>query len=523
MKKVTLKTKRFSIAIIAMLLLSWNAAVAQTVVFYETCGADGIVSGSTAPADYTGWDNIATATYSGNAVVRKTANLDTHVWFAANSDRDLIISGINTSGKSNLMLSFKVACNAATGDASKMTLTVKDVAASGSEIPITIPETPTGAINNYVNIDNLPGIPVTTDLEIRFAFTAVNNPTNYGYRLDNILITSGEAPVLSSNNNLATLTVTEGTLSPTFDPTVTSYSVELPAGTTTVPDVQYTLEDPTASATVTAAAGLPGATTIKVVAENGAEKTYSVNFSVPPPADMWIETFEDAAWAGPNYTKRTVTDALGEWIVSGVGTMDGNDRYDGTRSIRFRGGNAADTGDNLNRVEMNFDKTGGIGTVSFKYGSYSTHSGGVLNLEVSTDQGATWTAVGSTDPAPTWVAGGSLLLDASFDVNVAGNARIRVTKTFVGSGSISANIDDLAITDYLGTAIAAIPDLGLSVFSDNGTLYIKNLTEPAKITVYDLSGKLIFQTTATNTAKIPAAKGVYVVKVGTQAFKVVNK
>jgi len=60
----------------------------------------------------------------------------------------------------------------------------------------------------------------------------------------------------------------------------------------------------------------------------------------------------------------------------------------------------------------------------------------------------------------------------------------------------------------------------LTVFANKGTLFVKNLTEPVKIKVYDLSGKLIIQTVET---EIPLAKGIYVVKAGIETFKVVNK
>jgi len=60
----------------------------------------------------------------------------------------------------------------------------------------------------------------------------------------------------------------------------------------------------------------------------------------------------------------------------------------------------------------------------------------------------------------------------------------------------------------------------LTVFADKGTVFVRNLTEPVKIKVYDLTGKLIIQTAAT---EIPLAKGIYVVKAGMETFKVVNK
>ena len=163
------------------------------------------------------------------------------------------------------------------------------------------------------------------------------------------------------------------------------------------------------------------------------------------------ENFEQNVFAGGSYTKRTVNATTGSWTVAGIGTMTADDHYNGTRSIRFRGNTNNDTGDNQNRVEMNFDKTGGIGTVSFKYASYSSHSGGILNLEYSIDQGTTWVLVGSTPATPTWATGG--FLSASFDVDITVDARIRITKTSA-SGSTSVNIDDLVITDFGANQVA---------------------------------------------------------------------
>ena len=62
-----------------------------------------------------------------------------------------------------------------------------------------------------------------------------------------------------------------------------------------------------------------------------------------------------------------------------------------------------------------------------------------------------------------------------------------------------------------------------NVYAEDGFICINNLQKAEKISVYDLSGKLIFQTTATAITKIPATKGVYVVRVGAETFKIVNK
>ena len=108
--------------------------------------------------------------------------------------------------------------------------------------------------------------------------------------------------------SLSALTV-DGSSIVDFGALKTSYSVELPAGTTVVPTVAATTEDTNASAVVTAATSLPGTTTVVVTAQDGATtSTVSINWtlastppnntSAPPtpnkaPADV-ISVYSDA-------------------------------------------------------------------------------------------------------------------------------------------------------------------------------------------------------------------------------------
>ena len=158
-------------------------------IFLETCGNQGVNSGTVAPADYPDWDNRATATYAGNSVVRRTGALDTHVWFAAstgaNPDRTLVISGINTANATDLKLSFDLAHNAESGTitANIMTVFVKDLN-TNIETQLTVPTT--GIERNiYSNVSDITGIPATSDLQITFKTTTTNTA---GFRLDNIRI-----------------------------------------------------------------------------------------------------------------------------------------------------------------------------------------------------------------------------------------------------------------------------------------------------------------------------------------------
>ncbi len=172
----------------------------------------------------------------------------------------------------------------------------------------------TGPLENAYTIPIVTGswqsidIPLTAytvpDLTKAFQFKTVGNGTVY---LDNMYFWKAPSAA-GTDTSLSALTV-DGSSIADFGASKTSYSVELPAGTTVVPAVAATTTDTNASAVVTAATSLPGTTTIAITAQDGSTtSTVSIDFSVastPPtgssaaptpnkaPADV-ISVYSDA-------------------------------------------------------------------------------------------------------------------------------------------------------------------------------------------------------------------------------------
>jgi hypothetical protein len=156
------------------------------VVFYETFGEQGPTSNPRGTINqYADYDNASPVVFSYTttdyADIRSSATINTHVWFPANKETDLVISNIQAKNFSNLKLSFDVASNANSSNLNKIIVQVNDVAVAVPSVAIT-------AQNTYVSSGDI-ALNQADVIKLRFYYTLANNPTNYGYRLDNVKIT----------------------------------------------------------------------------------------------------------------------------------------------------------------------------------------------------------------------------------------------------------------------------------------------------------------------------------------------
>ena len=148
------------------------------------------------------------------------------------------------------------------------------------ELPVgtsTVPPVTATTMDQYgsYTVTDAAGLPGSTVVTV----TAEDGTTTQEYT---ILFTV--AASLSDDASLSDLLVSGNSLTG-FDPATLDYSVELPYGTTEVPEVTAVTSHANATTTITDAASLPGTTGILVTAEDGVTtQTYSVSFTLAAPS-----------------------------------------------------------------------------------------------------------------------------------------------------------------------------------------------------------------------------------------------
>ena len=151
-----------------------------------------------------------------------------------------------------------------------------------------------------VAISDATALPGTTTITV----TAADGVTTATYTI-NFTVFSPNADATLSNLQV------DGTTIAGFSASTLSYSVELPEGTTAVPDVSATATNSGATVSITDAASLPGTTSVVVTAEDGVtQSTYSINFTVASSEVELItnggfEAGNDGSWYGNAFNIQT--------------------------------------------------------------------------------------------------------------------------------------------------------------------------------------------------------------------------
>lgn len=211
-------------------------------------------------------------------------------------------------------------------------------------------------------------------------------------------------------------------------------------------------------------------------------------------ADYFVD-FEDANGSSSNYAE-TITSLNGiEWYIGPSALVfnndDAGDMKNGLRSARIRYKTKVDNilgNDIYGKLEMAADKTGGLGTISFKYARSNflndrTGTSPVFMVEYSIDTGATWTQTGSN----TNTSGVDTLTTFTSAVNKAGDVRVRIVQ-IAGTNEKRWNVDDILLTDYeLPITPTLAPDLTSA--TDSGRSNTDNIINQFPIDIYLVCNK----------------------------------
>ena len=147
--------------------------------------------------------------------------------------------------------------------------------------------------------------------------------------------------------------------------------------------------------------------------------------------------------AKSHYKAETIKLKTGEWTLDQalLGAVAGRDRFNpaGKQSVRMQQNRSKPA-----YLSMEFDLKEGASKVTLSYGSYYKDDSSAWVLEYSTDGGAVWQAAGKEISAEN-----TDLKTATFNVDIKGKVRFRVTKLGLGDGKKDPSIKNgrLSIDD----------------------------------------------------------------------------
>ena len=292
------------------------------------------------------------------------------------------------------------------------------------------------------------------ELDKVFQFKTEGNGTVY---FDNIYFWKAPA-AQGTDTSLSALTV-DGSSIADFGALKTSYSLELPAGTTVVPTVAATPTDTNASAVVTAATSLPGTTTLVVTAQDGVTtNTVSIAFTLEstdngadPTPTLLIEFNNSEAFVGQG----------------GVTYSEATDPTDSTNTVgKMEGGGAQYSSLIGLQLDTYIDMTTSEKTITFQF--YTTEAvpmNGMLQLNGEQDGGNPIEMRFTTDGNIGWE---TITLDFNDAKNGYPYGDVPVVYGQYATVNVFSNFGDTGSSTYYIDAIRGAAN-GAAVGSGSGT------------------------------------------------------
>jgi len=179
-----------------LLILSSYLSLAQTAIYSENCGNP---AATTSVNTYTGWQRYGSQVYTGNADVRTTLPSTTYtgasglgnIFVTSTLNTNVVISNINTTGYTNLTLSFGHLKTTSASNGSQLAVEVSTDGSTWTTLSYSVP-TGTSTSNIWRLVTPIGTIPSTSNLRIRFRMIAV--VTGLQFRIDDIKLVGCAIP-----------------------------------------------------------------------------------------------------------------------------------------------------------------------------------------------------------------------------------------------------------------------------------------------------------------------------------------
>lgn len=418
------------------------------------------------------------------------------------------------------------------GDAEKPEFTIS----AGETVLQTTITTPPTAVNSWVEQTGVFNNQIARDITIKFykygGVTGNESNLNQLMFVDDVSLKyAGPFTYPEDDTSLSDLTQDGATIAG-FTESKTTYDIFLAGGTTVVPTIAATPNNPSATAVITAATSIPGTTTIIITAEDGTTtNNVSINFSIPALGQEFL--------TNPNINTTTTSPDTG---VDGSGNMPANLGGWGAGANGSYAPTSTGNGDchSEDRMFKFFAKNDAFvnQTVTLPAGTYDwsfwTRWAGLVTwaaegdvkpkftIMTDDDGDGSWTAVQTTITTQPTAVNSWVQQTGTYSNDISRQVRIKFSK----SGGTTAEptnlqefmyIDDVSLK-YNG-AILGVSDQDIMSFSiypnpATGLISISGVDNIKSIKVYSILGSLEKEVFNTNQIDISElSSGIHLIKV----------
>ena len=417
------------------------------------------------------------------------------------------------------------------GDAEKPEFTIS----AGETVLQTTITTQPNAIETWVEQTGVFNNQIARDITIKFyKYGGVTgNETNLNQLMfvdDVSLKYAGPFTYPEDDTSLSDLTQDGATIAG-FTESKTTYDIFLAEGTTVVPTIAATPNNPSATAVITAATSIPGTTTIIITAEDGTTtNNVSINFSIPAPGQEFL--------TNPNInTTATSTDtgvdgegnfpALGGWGFGANGsyapTSAGNgDCHSEDRMFKFFKKNDAYVTQTVTLPAGTYDWSFWTRWAALVTWAAEGDVKPKFTIMTDDDGDGTFTAVQTTITTQPTAVNSWVQQTGTYSNDISRQVRIKFSKSG-GTDALPTNLNELMYIDdvslkyngaNLGVSDQDIMSISIYPNPTSDFISIKGIENINSIKVYSILGALEKEVFNTNQIDISElSSGIHLIKI----------